>query len=120
MTPYGDGMVERVLQLAGESPDLILDTAPVSGALPALVRIAGDPKRVVTISDFAAAKELGVRSNIEEIRPIRYDVLGEFAQLAADGKFTIPIARTFPLQDWRAALDVSQSQKARGKLILLP
>ncbi len=120
VTPYGDGMVERVLQLAGESPDLILDTAPVSGALPALVRIAGDPKRVVTISDFAAAKELGVRSNIEEIRPIRYDVLGEFAQLAADGKFTIPIARTFPLQDWRAALDVSQSQKARGKLILLP
>jgi NADPH:quinone reductase-like Zn-dependent oxidoreductase len=120
VTRYGDGMVERVLQLAGKSPDLILDTAPVGGALPALVRIAGDPKRVVTISDFAAAKELGVRSNIEEVRALRYDVLGEFAQLAADGKFTIPIARTFPLQDWRAALDVSQSQKARGKLILLP
>ena len=120
VTPYGEGMVERVLQLAGRSPDLILDTAPVSGALPALVRIAGDPKRVVTISDFAAAKELGARSNIDELRGIRYDALDRFAQRAAEGKFTIPIARTFPLEDWRAALDVSQSQKARGKLILLP
>ncbi len=120
VTPYGDGMVERVLELAGKSPDLILDTAPVSGALPALVKIAGDPKRVITISDFAAAKELGVRINIEEAVTMRYDVLGEFARLAADGKFTVPIARTYPLEDWRAALDVSQSQKARGKLILLP
>jgi NADPH:quinone reductase-like Zn-dependent oxidoreductase len=51
---------------------------------------------------------------------MRYHALGEFAQLAADGKFTMPIARTFPLEDWRPALDDSQSQKARGKLILLP
>jgi hypothetical protein len=110
------------LQLAGKSPDHILDKAPVGGALPALVQIAGDPKRVMTISDFVAAKELGVRTNIEEAagRPIPYDVLGDFAKLPADGKFTIPIARTFPLEDWRDGLDVSQGQKARGKPILLP
>ena len=120
VTSYGEGMVERVLEMTGTSPDLILDTAPVSGALAALVKIAGDPKRVVTITDFAAAKELGVRTNIEEAATLRYDVLGDFAQLAADGKFTVPIARTYPLEDWRAALDVSQSQEARGKLILLP
>ena len=120
VTSYGEGMVERVLEMTGTSPDLILDTAPVSGALPALVKIAGDPKRVVTITDFAAAKELGVRTNIEEAATLRYDVLGDFAQLAADGKFTVPIARTYPLEDWRAALDVSQSQEAHGKLILLP
>ena len=120
VTSYGEGMVERVLEMTGTSPDLILDTAPVSGALPALVKIAGDPKRVVTITDFAAAKELGVRTNIEEAATLRYDVLGDFAQLAADGKFTVPIARTYPLEDWRAALDVSQRQEARGKLILLP
>ncbi len=43
VTPYGDGMVERVLQIAGNSPDLILDTAPAGGVLPALIRIAGNP-----------------------------------------------------------------------------
>ena len=121
VTSYGEGMVERVRAMTGRAPDLILDTAPASGALPALVTIAGDPKRVLTITDFAAAKGLGVRINIEEATMrLRYDVLGEFAQRAADGKFTVPIARTFSLNDWRDALDASQSQQARGKLILLP
>ena len=51
---------------------------------------------------------------------MRYDVLGEFVQRAAEGTFTIPIARTFPLEGWRDALAVSQSGQARGKLVLLP
>ena len=121
VTPYGDGLPERVSALTSRSPDLILDVAPVNGALPALVQIAGDPKRVMTISDFAAAKTLGVRSNLEEPgMRIRYDVLQEFAGLAAQGKFSIPIARTFSLDEWKTALSVSLDQQARGKLILLP
>ena len=73
---------------AGKVAGLVLDAAPVSGALPALVEIAGEPKRVMTISDFAAAKTIGVRSNLEEpgIR-IRYDVLKEFADLADRASF---------------------------------
>ena len=121
VTAYGDGLPERVSILLGRSPDLILDTAPVTGALPALVQIAGDAQRVLTISDFAAAKTLGVRSNLEEPgMRIRYDVLREFAGLAAEGKFSIPIARTFALDEWKTALSVSESQHAGGKIILLP
>ena len=121
VTAYGDGLPERVSALLDKSPELILDTAPASGALPALVQIAGDPKRVMTISDFAAAKTLGVRSNLEESgMRIRYDVLREFADLAAQGRFSIPIARTFALEEWRTALSVSEGQQARGKLILQP
>jgi NADPH:quinone reductase-like Zn-dependent oxidoreductase len=120
VTPYGDGMVGRVLHLAGGPVDLVLDTAPVSGVLPDLVRIAGgDPRSVLTVSDFAAAAELGVRDSFHEGTTLRYDVLGEFAQHAADGQFTIPIARTFPLDDWRTAMDISQSAHAHGKLVLL-
>jgi hypothetical protein len=82
----------------------------------------GDPKRVLTISDFAAAEELGVRDTFHEDRTIRvpYHGFPEFAQLAADGKFTVPIAGTFPLEDWRAAMVISLSGQARGKLPLLP
>ncbi|MGH2876306.1 MAG: zinc-binding dehydrogenase, partial [Solirubrobacteraceae bacterium] len=99
----------------------VLDTAPVGGALPDLVRIAGgDPKRVLTISDFAAAEEHGVRDGFHEDRTQRVDALSELAQLAADGKFTMPIARTFPLDEWRSALDISLSRHARGKLLLIP
>ncbi|UUZ86133.1 zinc-binding dehydrogenase [Paenibacillus sp. P26] len=49
-----------------------------------------------------------------------YEVLGEFARYAADGKFTVPVAQTFALGEWRTALEISQSGHARGKLVLLP
>jgi NADPH:quinone reductase-like Zn-dependent oxidoreductase len=121
VTSYGDGMGERVMAISNGPVDLVLDTAPVGGALPDLVRIAGgDPKRVLTISDFAAAEELGVRDSFHEDRAQRVDALPEFAQLAADGKFTVPIARAFPLDEWRAALQISLSGHARGKLLLFP
>ena len=121
VTMYGDGMAERVLALNGGPPDLVLDVAPVGGALPELIRIAGDPGNVLTFSDFAAAQELGARYSFGEQMPKDYQVpLGEVAQLAAEGKFEIPISRTFPLAQWSEALDVSLSQKARGKLVLLP
>ena len=118
VTPYGDGMVDRVLKIAGGSPDLVLDAAPPSGVLPDLVKIAGDPKRVLTLTDFAAAKELGVRDSLSEDMTMRFDVLGPFAQLAAEGRFEVPVARTFPLEEWRTALDLSLSQRAQGKLVL--
>ena len=47
-------------------------------------------------------------------------MFSEFAQLAADGKFTVPISATFPLEEWRTALDISLSGQARGKLLLRP
>lgn len=120
VTAYGEGVVERVIAISGGPVDLVLDTAPAGGALSDLIAIAGgDPKRVLTISDFAAAAELGVRTGADEDRTPRYDVFPEFAQLAADGKFTVPIARTFPLDEWNTALEISQSGNARGKLLLL-
>jgi hypothetical protein len=40
--------------------------------------------------------------------------------LAADGKFTVPVAGTFPLEDWRTAMEISLTGQASGKLMLLP
>jgi len=119
---YGDGVADRVIAAAGGPVDLALDTAPPGGVLPALVKAAGgDPRRVLTCSDLASAAELGVRDSFHETnaRP-RWDVLGEFAQYAADGKYTVPVARTFALEDWRAAVAASTGGHAHGKLILLP
>ncbi len=135
VTAHGEGMVERVLALTGAPADLIFDTAPLNmkpdlgppgGVLPDLVKIAGgDPRRVITCGDFAHAAALGVRAGFDE-KPggpdgamLRYDVLGRFAELAAEGRFSIPIARNFPLEGWREALNISLTGRARGKLILL-
>jgi NADPH:quinone reductase-like Zn-dependent oxidoreductase len=114
VTPYGEGMVERVRAIAGGAPDLILDAAPISGALLDLVTIAGgDPRRVLTMSDFAGAAELGVRVSFrDDPATYRYDVLGQFAQLAASGRFSVPIARTFALEEWREALEPTRAGQA--------
>jgi NADPH:quinone reductase-like Zn-dependent oxidoreductase len=126
VTGYGDGLAARVKDLAGGSVDLVFDTAPPSGVLPELVEIAGgDPKQVLTCSDLASATELGVRDSFHEDPATwtddeRYGAFPEFARLAAAGRFTVPVAGTFPLDQWRTALEISQAGHARGKLLLLP
>lgn len=120
VTPYGEGMVDRVCALAGGAPDFALHTAQVTGVLPDLIAIVnGDPTRVMSFSDFDEGG-LGVRTTgREKTGSPRYDVLPQYAQLAAEGRFTIPIARTFALEDWREALEISRNRRAHGKLVLL-
>lgn len=121
VTAYGDGMVDRVKLLIDGHPDFVLDTAPPNGVLPDLVTIAGgDSKRVLTITDFVAADVLGVRHTFTERHPERWDMLGEFAKLAAEGKLFVPIAKVFPLEAWREAMEISLGGHAHGKLLLKP
>lgn len=121
VTPYGEGMVERVRELAGGATDFALHTAQVKGTLPDLVRIVGgDPKRVFSFAD-RDEEGIGVRTAWREQGSVlRYDVLGHYAQLTAEGRFSIPIARTFPLEDWREAAELSIDKRAHGKLVLIP
>lgn len=77
------------------------------------------PEHLLTVSDFAAAEELGTRAAFgSDATTLRTDVLGEYARLAAEGRFSVPVARTFPLDGWPTALELSRSPRARGKLVL--
>jgi NADPH:quinone reductase-like Zn-dependent oxidoreductase len=123
---YGDGLADRVRAISDRPVDIVFDTAPASGALPDLVQIAdGDPKHVLTCSDLVAAQELGVRDTFHEdpatwSEDERFGAIPEFARLAAEGRFTVPVAGTFPLDQWRTALGISLTGHAHGKLLLLP
>lgn len=119
VTPYGEGMAERVRALSGGAPDFALHTAQVKGTLPELVKIVdGDPKRVYSFAD-RDEEGIGVRTAWREGGSLRYDVLGHYAQLAAEGRFSIPIAQTFALEDWREAAEISMNKAAHGKLVLI-
>jgi NADPH:quinone reductase-like Zn-dependent oxidoreductase len=125
VTPYGDGMVDRVRSLAGRPIDHVLDVSrPNTGAIATLVEIAGDPRHVVTISNHDEARSQGARVNIDELRATgRFpssDMLADYASLAAAGEFTLPIARTFPLAQWRAAAELSLLGAPHGKVVLVP
>ena len=119
VTSYGEGMVERVRSISDGAPDLIFDAGPISDVLPDLVAIVdGDAHRVVTVSNHGpAAEALGVRNSF--VGEPGYSVLGDFAKLAAHGRFSVPVAHTFPLDHWRDALHLSLSGHAHGKLLLM-
>ena len=86
--------------IVGRSLNLILDTTPSSGVLSDLVRIAGgDPRHVLTITDFAAAAKMEVRDSFGEDTTLCYGMLPEFARWAAEGRLSVPMARTFTLNE---------------------
>lgn len=125
VTTYGDGMAARVRALAGGPVDVVLDTSPPApGTIATLVEIAGDPHRVVTISNHTEARAAGARVNLDLLTPETLTppavVFADYAARAAAGTFRLPIARTFPLSQWREAAELSLSSHPRGKVVLLP
>lgn len=129
VTGYGDGMAERVAALAGGRVDRALDASPTGGridraeqaspaggSLPTLIELTGNPDRVLTVSDFAAAAELGTRTTQIEMR---YDLMGEFARLAGEGVLVVSVARTYTLDQIHEAAKLSQSRRPGGKLMLI-
>lgn len=126
VTTYGEDMPARVRALTGgHDVDFVLDAPrPSPGTLPDLIALAGgDPRRVVTISNHAEARKLGARVNIDELRPGLTPpavLLPEYALLAAQGAFRLPIAKAYPLDQWRDAVHLSLSGNPHGKVVLLP
>ncbi len=100
VTAYGDGMVGRMQDIVGRSPDLILDAAPVSSVLPDPVQIAGgDPRRLLTITDFAVTAALGVWNSLGEDITLRFEMLTAFDRWAAEYRPTVPSARILVLNE---------------------
>ncbi|GAA4387902.1 zinc-binding dehydrogenase [Tsukamurella soli] len=46
--------------------------------------------------------------------------MSEYASLAAQGAFRLPIAKSFPFEQWRDAVQLSLSGNPHGKVVLLP
>ncbi|MFJ2706455.1 NADP-dependent oxidoreductase [Streptomyces sp. NPDC087428] len=114
---YGEGLVERVRALAPGGVDLALDVAG-SGVLPELIGLAGGPGHVVTIADFAGAREHGVRfSSGDAGRAVH--ALGGIGELIESGRFSLPVARTFPLTEVAEAHRAGEDGRVRGKLVLV-
>ena len=114
---YGEGLAGRVRALAPDGADAALDVAG-SGVLPELIELAGGPEHVVTIADFGGAREHGVRfSSGDAGRAVH--ALAEIGELIESGRFSLPVARTFPLAEIAQAHRVGEDGHVRGKLVLV-
>jgi NADPH:quinone reductase-like Zn-dependent oxidoreductase len=113
---YGEGMAERVRALAPDGVDLALDVAG-SGVLPDLIELAGGAEHVLTVADFQGAQQYGVRfSRGDDGRALH--ALTEIGPLIESGRFSLPVARTFPLADIAEAQRASEQGHVRGKIVL--
>jgi NADPH:quinone reductase-like Zn-dependent oxidoreductase len=117
-TTYGEGLEQRVHELAPDGVDAALDAAGV-GALPALVELTGSPDRVVTIADFLGAQETGATFSGGMGARRAMHALGEIGDLIEAGKFSLAVQQTFPLHQIAEAHELSQRGHVRGKLVVL-
>jgi NADPH:quinone reductase-like Zn-dependent oxidoreductase len=115
-TTYGEGMVDRVRQLAPDGVDRALDTAG-RGALVDLIEITGSPDNIVTTADFSAA-ERGVRAASGADKRA-WQALGQAAGLYEAGQVSMPVEQAFPLDQAPEAQRISQAGHVRGKLVLI-
>ena len=117
-TTYGEGLAERVRELAPDGVDAALDAAG-GGALSALVELAGGPENVVTVADYAGAEQTGARFSGGMGTQRAVHALREIGALIESGQFSLPVAKTFPLEQIGEAHRLSETGHVRGKLVLL-
>lgn len=111
---YGDGLVERVRELAPDGVDASVDfVGDVEDSTLAVLAKGG---RHASIAD-ASVTETG--GDYLWVRP-DHDGLVTLAELADAGKLTVQIAQTFGLDGVGAAFDLSREGHTRGKVVIVP
>lgn len=119
---YGDGLLERVQELAPGGVDVAIDTVGTDEAIDVSLALV-DKARLVTIAAFGRAAEEGFPSvgggnpqSAERRKKARLDLVAA----AGDGEFEVTIAKTFPLEHTAKAHEELKSEHPRGKFILIP
>jgi NADPH:quinone reductase-like Zn-dependent oxidoreductase len=113
---YGEGLAERVAAVAPGGVDAAADLAG-KGSLDELVRIVGDPAKVVTIVDGAGAGRLGVRMTGGGDPSIE-GALDDAVRLFRDGALTVRVGGVYPLARAADAHLEGESGRSDGRIVL--
>jgi NADPH:quinone reductase-like Zn-dependent oxidoreductase len=112
--PYGDGLTERVRQLAPDGVDAVLDCAG-SGSLAELVALVPVPSQVVSLADFSAPSH-GAR--LSGYGPRAWYALADVAELAGSGDFHVEVGDVYPLDRAAEAHAATETGHARGRRLI--
>lgn len=111
---YGDGVVERIREVAPEGVDGIFDM--VGGdPLRAVASLLTAPERLISIADYGLSTELGGQ---QIVRDRSTAVLDRLAAHVADGRLDPYVTDVRPLADAAAALALVEDGHATGKVVL--
>ncbi|GAA2430256.1 NADP-dependent oxidoreductase [Streptomyces macrosporus] len=111
---YGEGLVERVRDLAPKGVTAILDGAG-GEALDASVELLEDRGRIGTLVGFDRVEELGILGIFSQRSVTRLKAL---VDLYVQGRLHIEIARAYPLERAADAHREVETRHVRGKLVI--
>jgi len=115
---YGDGVAERIREASDGRIDALIDTFG-GGYVEMAIGLGVPPERIDTIIDRAAAQEYGAKTD-GSAAAANAGVLAELAELIAEGRLGIPIAKTYPLTEVREAYRDLEQRHTLGKIVLKP
>jgi NADPH:quinone reductase-like Zn-dependent oxidoreductase len=113
---YGDGLADRLRAAAPNGIDAFIDTFG-DGYVEIALHLGVRPERIDTIVDAVAAQDLGVQT-VGGATASTAPVLAELAELLATGELTMPIARSYPIENVREAYTELAKRHTRGKIVL--
>jgi NADPH2:quinone reductase len=115
---YGDGLEDRIRDVAPRGLDAFVDTyGPEYLDLALALGVA--PERIDTVTSFERAAEVGAKTDGSVVGSTR-EVMAKLAALAVSGELDIPIAATYPLDRVKDAFAELEQRHTRGKIVLLP
>ena len=116
---YGDGVSKRITAAAGETPVTAFIDLVGGGYVELALELGIVRDRIDTIVDFPAVAKHGVKAEGGEVTASAA-TLAELAEAVASGDLVVPIQRTYPLDDVRAAYTELEAGHVAGKIVLLP
>jgi NADPH:quinone reductase-like Zn-dependent oxidoreductase len=115
---YGEAVADRIREASGDHVDAFIDTFG-GGYVEMAVGLGVAPDRIDTIIDRAAAEKYGTKSD-GNAAAANAEVLTELAEMIAEGRLEIPIAKTYPLTEVRQAYRDLEQRHTLGKIVLEP
>jgi NADPH:quinone reductase-like Zn-dependent oxidoreductase len=122
---YGEGLLERVRELAPDGVDVALDLVGTDEALDVSLALVSDRTRIASIANFSRGPEEGIAvlgggpgaDPGDEIRAAARPLL---ARLAGEGTLRVVVAATYPLDEAADAHRQIATGHTTGKLVLIP
>ena len=122
---YGEGLLERVRELAPEGVDAAIDLIGTDEAADVSMALVADPSRLATIVGSSkgarlAMKALGMGPNADPGVAIRSAARLDLVRRVEEGSLKVFVDATFALADAADALrDLAQGH-SHGKIVLIP
>jgi NADPH:quinone reductase-like Zn-dependent oxidoreductase len=116
---YGDGVSERIAAAAEGAPVAAFIDLVGGGYVELALDFGIARDRIDTIVDFPSIAKYGVKGDGGSAAASAA-TLAELAEAIAAGDLVVPIQRTYPLDDVRAAFTELEAGHMAGKIVLIP